>query len=450
MSTNRDTDADAPSEGWTVPVDPANPGLGRRTVIAGAAWSLPVIAAAIAVPLAAASALTPTLEFTQGAYAGSDCAPITGVKVRRTTDGTTPDAGKPITVTLSGGYEFADGTTTFTAISDASGTITLPDVMVPDGGATDAFGAVSGGLSTTAPVTSVPGVGSFTFYLPSAREDERPNVPDDAVAVGGAYYLAPGGRLYDADGTLIASGVTSATGQRYLEGGNTYRYIEYNTATGTFKYDNVSGTSVSESAVPAGAKPVGGRYYLAQPGGRLYFGDGTLVATGVTAAVGERYWNNGAVDYLVDFSTASGVATYNARTKVTSTRTTIPAGAKPVGGDYYLATNGNLYYGNGDLVATGVLSADGQRFLEGAAHNNYVDYSTATGNFSYYNGNASIGRPNVPAGSKPVGGAYYLAPNGTLYFASGRVVATNVTSAVGERYYDAGAANYYVDYTADC
>ncbi len=47
---NADSIPATSDEGWVMPIDPAKPGLGRRTILMGAAWSVPVIAAAIATP----------------------------------------------------------------------------------------------------------------------------------------------------------------------------------------------------------------------------------------------------------------------------------------------------------------------------------------------------------------------------------------------------------------
>jgi hypothetical protein len=117
---------DAPT--WTIPDHRDRTGVNRRTIITGAAWSIPVIALAVAPPLAAASAAAPTLEFTNGPYEVAGCAPLGEVILNLTTDGNTPDPGKIVTVVLPAGLTWSDGTSgakVFTA-TDASGNISIP------------------------------------------------------------------------------------------------------------------------------------------------------------------------------------------------------------------------------------------------------------------------------------------------------------------------------------
>ncbi|AND15308.1 hypothetical protein [Rathayibacter tritici] len=97
------------SSTWTIP---SEDGLHRRTIVKGAAWTVPVVAVSIGTPAAAASN-SPTLAFTQASYSGTACGTITGVQVKRTLDGTTADPGKTVTVTVTDGYTFKDGTKTY-------------------------------------------------------------------------------------------------------------------------------------------------------------------------------------------------------------------------------------------------------------------------------------------------------------------------------------------------
>lgn len=162
MNRNNDIAPQASDEGWTLPVDPADPRLGRRTVLAGAAWSLPVIAAAVATPLAAASAATPTLEFVSGPYTATACGTLDDVVIRATTDGTAPNAGALVTVTLPAGLSWPDGTSTPRVLpTNASGEVTLSGLVASEANGTHAITASNGALSTSAPVTVVPsGAGS--------------------------------------------------------------------------------------------------------------------------------------------------------------------------------------------------------------------------------------------------------------------------------------------------
>jgi hypothetical protein len=135
---------------WTIPDDAAKDGkkgLPRRTVLLGAAWSVPVISASIATPLAAAS--TPELEltFVDGPYQAIACGPLDDIVVRATNGGA-PAAGEPITVTLPTGLTWSDGTTApRTLVSDTNGEVVLSGVLAGNANGNYALGATSGPAS---------------------------------------------------------------------------------------------------------------------------------------------------------------------------------------------------------------------------------------------------------------------------------------------------------------
>ncbi|QHC68269.1 hypothetical protein GSU68_17955 [Rathayibacter sp. VKM Ac-2759] len=147
-------------EDWTVP----NPdGVGRRTLVKGTAWSVPVVAMAVGAPFAAASG-NPTLAFTLPSYSGTPCSDIVGVKVQLTTDGTTPaGAGEPVSVTLANGYTFASGGSTWNGFTQADGSVTLPDIVVPARGGNSIFNAASGTLTASAQVTAPAVIGGQVY-----------------------------------------------------------------------------------------------------------------------------------------------------------------------------------------------------------------------------------------------------------------------------------------------
>ncbi|MGC3986509.1 MAG: Cys-Gln thioester bond-forming surface protein [Pseudorhodoferax sp.] len=97
----------------------------RRTVIRGAAWSLPVIAAAVATPVAAATGAT-TITAGPAPSATGVCTPVGNFIFTVTTGSGTPVAGEAVTVTLPTGLLWADSTTgSKTLHSDASGVVTV-------------------------------------------------------------------------------------------------------------------------------------------------------------------------------------------------------------------------------------------------------------------------------------------------------------------------------------
>ncbi|MDF2048267.1 hypothetical protein P2P98_19045, partial [Microbacterium sp. Kw_RZR3] len=123
-------------------------GLPRRTVLTGAAWTIPVIAAATIAPTASASG-TLQLAFDKSTYNGTACSTIAGAYVTATTNGV-PASGKSITVSLSNNYTFSGGSTTATGYSGTNGRYALPDINVPAAGGNGTSSANSGSTTTTA------------------------------------------------------------------------------------------------------------------------------------------------------------------------------------------------------------------------------------------------------------------------------------------------------------
>jgi alpha-tubulin suppressor-like RCC1 family protein len=89
----------------------------RRAIVGAAAWTAPAIVMAVASPAAAASSPVspekPTVDFTKLPLPAMPGGVFDDVVIAATTDGVTPaPVGDLITVTLSGGLTFADGSTT--------------------------------------------------------------------------------------------------------------------------------------------------------------------------------------------------------------------------------------------------------------------------------------------------------------------------------------------------
>ncbi|PPG07298.1 MULTISPECIES: hypothetical protein [unclassified Rathayibacter] len=127
---------------------PAEQGpLRRRTVVAGATWSLPVIAAATATPAAAASA-TQTLVFSSIPSNMIACTPSTAPITMTLSGGTV--ANVPVRVTLPPGFSFGGGATGI-FVTDANGVATIPAGGVIAGPATGSALAFGGSAKTNAP-----------------------------------------------------------------------------------------------------------------------------------------------------------------------------------------------------------------------------------------------------------------------------------------------------------
>ncbi len=395
-------------------------GLSRRVVVQGAAWSIPVIAAAVATPLAAASG-DGALSFTLRAYAGTACTEITNVQATLTNSSGAPDAGKPVTVTLSDGYTFADGSTTYTGTTNASGKVTLPAVRVPATGGATTFLASSAALTASAPGTA-PKVGEAHIYDRSTGQTYTfPTVPAGSTAIGDTTFLASDGDLYVGN-VLIASGVSSV-GAPSLDNSNN-SWTPYMSSSGVASiYSRDAGQTYTFLSVPADSKPLGDTAFLA-PNGDLYVGN-VLVSTGVTSA-GVPSLDSGNNSWTPYVSSAGVAGVYSRDDGQTFTFPAVPVGSTAIGDATFLAPNGDLYVGN-SLAASGVTSV-GVPSLD-TSNNSWTPYISSTGIASIYSrtNGQSYTFPSIPLGSTPISDTTFLAPNGDVYVGN-TLIASNVTS----------------------
>lgn len=416
----------------------AAPSATRRTVLTGAAWSVPVIAAASLAPLAAASD-TVTLAFDKSTYNGTACGTISGAYVTVTVNGVAT-AGKSVTTTLSNGYKFSDGTTTNTQVSGSDGRVSLPAISVPAGGGSGTLSAAAATASTVAATVTapVPSTGGAYFYdWNGGSTTKQTNVPAGSKPVGFVSYIAPNGDLFVAN-KLVASGVNAAVAQPYFDpnGGNVWHnYVTYTSSSGAYIYDGNGGGSAKHANVPANSTPVGQWTFLA-PNGDLYLNNNRL-KTDVLSAVAQPYYDSH-WHTLISYTTAAGAYVYDWYNGSTTTQSSVPGGTSAVGYASFLASNGDLYVGN-KRIATSVNAAVAQPYFDANAGNvwhNYVAYTSSSGSYTYDgNGGGGGKQTNVPANSTPVGQWSFLAPNGDLYLNNSRLV-SNVTGAVVQPYYD--------------
>ncbi|KTS64548.1 hypothetical protein NS206_07675 [Microbacterium testaceum] len=181
----------------------------RRTVLTGAAWTLPVIAAATITPMAAASN-APVLAFDKSTYNGTACGTITGAYVTVTVNNVAT-AGKSVTTTLSGGYKFSDGTTTNTQVSGSNGRVNLPAINVPSSGGTSPTTATTGSVTASATIKGTANSTAKTWSNQGGFKAYN-SVPTGSTAVGWNTFLTSNGDLYYVNG-LLAQNVTSAVAQ---------------------------------------------------------------------------------------------------------------------------------------------------------------------------------------------------------------------------------------------
>ncbi|MFV9424032.1 hypothetical protein [Microbacterium sp. S1037] len=276
----------------------------RRTVLTGAAWTLPVIAAATITPMAAASN-APVLAFDKSTYNGTACGTITGAYVTVTVNNVAT-AGKSVTTTLSNGYKFSDDTTTNTQVSGADGRVNLPTINVPSSGGSAVASATSSNSAVASSSLSAPAIGSAHRYFHNKNGNsgiaDFTSVPNGSTPVGGIGFLSPAGDLYWANNGKVATGVSKAVGGIDEYGQYVIEFTSSNDGSVHRYSHNKNGNSgiADFTSVPNGSTPVGGIGFLS-PAGDLYWANNGKVATGVSKAVGgiDEYGQ-----YVIEFTSA--------------------------------------------------------------------------------------------------------------------------------------------------
>ncbi|MEV7769259.1 hypothetical protein [Microbacterium sp. NPDC086615] len=373
-------------------------GLPRRTVLAGAAWTIPVIAAATVAPTASASG-TVALAFNKSGYTGDVCSTITGIAVVAKNSGA-PQAGVPLSVTLSGGYTFTDGSTSKTGISDTNGSYSLPGVIVPASGSTGSATAIGGGGSASAALSAT----SRSFgYFDNSNTYHAYNaaVPANSTLVPGGWILTPNGDLIDPNrnGLVVRTGVASM-------GDDAMGFRGIVNKDGTYGYFNSSNEYRTYNAtVPANSTFVPGAWILTPSGDLIDPVAGVVRRTGVASMGGNSQGFRGIINTDGTFGYFDNSNTYHAYNAA------VPANSTLVPGGWILTPNGDLIdpNRNGLVVRTGVASmGDDAMGFRGIVNKD--------GTYGYFNSSNEYRTYNatVPANSTFVPGAWILTPSGDL------------------------------------
>ncbi|PPI32686.1 hypothetical protein C5D34_11185 [Rathayibacter sp. AY1B1] len=409
-------------DSWTVPTSgrPA-----RRTIVQGAAWTIPVVAASVATPAFAAS--TPlALAFDAPAYTFAACT-TRSVSVLATTGGT-PAAGAAVTITLPAGLT-SGGAQTVSATTGSDGRVSIPVTAgnVAQTGLT--LTAVAGATTAGATASTTATEGSAIRYVlnnEGASTTSNGSVPSGASPVGPRLYLTASGDLYHSS-TKLASGVTSAQGFRDQQNRDVADFV----ADGVF-YRFVSGDPalrVIGTGVPAGSTVHAPAYYVT-PSGELRIPDGTLVTTGVTSADSFRDASN--LD-VIDVLTGTEIVRYIGTTKNQVVATGVQAGSTVLTPGYHLTPDGRLFNG-GLLITTGVTSADAFRDQQ---NRNIADV-IQNGALVRYGVFADVTAPQtriasgVPSDATAYAPDCYVTKDGRA-FNGGQLIATGVASAFSFR-----------------
>ncbi len=88
-----------------------------------------------------------SLSFSSPSYSGVACSTISNVALTANENGA-PKAGVSVTATLSDGYTFSNGGSSFTGVTGSSGSLNLPDIYVPASAATSTIMATSAAASS--------------------------------------------------------------------------------------------------------------------------------------------------------------------------------------------------------------------------------------------------------------------------------------------------------------
>ena len=389
-------------------------GIARRTILAGAAWSIPVIATATVAPAASASG-TLALAFNQASYTGTACSTITGAYVTATNSGSAA-AGVPITVTLGSNATFSDGSSTTSGVSQSDGRFNLPGVVLSPRGDSTTMTALAAGTSVSAGVIGHSPAGAFGWLeYPTLAVHDAIGVPAGSVGVLGSWFLTPDQRLIAGDsGAVVATGIAAA-GKTAYNGELGFTHTD-----GTFFCTKEDLGGYVTVGVPAGSTNVFGKLFLA-PDGRLIAGDtGNDVTTNV-ATLGQNHWRGNITFTRLDGS--FGWLEYP--TLAVHDAIGVPAGSVGVLGSWFLTPDQRLIAGDsGAVVATGIAAAGK------TAYNGELGFTHTDGTFfctkEDLGGYVTVG---VPAGSTNVFGKLFLAPDGRLIAGdTGNDVTTNVAT----------------------
>ncbi|MFJ4159298.1 hypothetical protein [Microbacterium testaceum] len=391
------------------PASVAHAPVARRTVLAGAAWSVPAIALTTATPALAASDTT-TLSFAKSSYTGPGCSTINGVQVRASKNGT-GQAGVSITTSLSGGFVYTTGGTSSTGTTGSDGSLTLPGITVPATGGTataSATASAASGSSATLRGTDA----TVATYIQNGAAQTASNIPTGSTPVFAAVYLAPDGRLLDAanSNTVLASDVAEF-GELYRDHDNWVIPLRKTDGKCTYLVNGMyaSGSTERNANVPTGSTPVASVYYLTQSGNLVRGDSGSTNAANV-ASWGQTYWN-GQNTWRQPLKKTDGSFTILQNDSEIGT-TGIPSGATPAADAYFLASDGRLIAGDTGTVLTTDVDSYGRMLWNGS--NWRWPLKKKNGSFTYVQNGTEIAANGIPSGSTPVSGAIFLASDGRL------------------------------------
>ncbi|MGC0369347.1 hypothetical protein [Microbacterium sp. SLBN-111] len=391
------------------PPPPPGPDLGRRTILQGAAWTIPAIAATTIAPVAAAASAAPVLTFNQTSYTGVACGTITGAYITVTVGGA-PANGVTVTTTLSGGYTFSGGSQ-YNSQASVNGRVNLPAISFPPQGGSGTLTATAN-TSVVSASANAPTVNNSTVREPSGAKTTY-DFPAGTTSPTGGTFLTPDGDLY-LYSTHIASGVVDAYSHAETNVGWWVTYIRAD-GTGAGRYPD--GTSDAVTLTP-GTKVVGLSTYLTPQGELVQYINSIASNVASAGAVGQSN-----VGFWTSWVLANGSATVREPSGAKTTYD-FPAGTTSPTGGTFLTPDGDLYLYS-THIASGVVDAYSHAETNVGWWVTYIR-ADGTGAGRYPDGTSDA--VTLTPGTKVVGLSTYLTPQGELvqYINS---IASNVASA---------------------
>lgn len=398
----------------------------RRTILTGAAWSVPVIAAASIAPIASASGAT-ALAFDKATYNGTACGTITGAYVTVTVNGVAT-AGKSVTTTLSGGYTFAGGTSTNAQVSGSDGRVNLPAINVPAGGGNAVASALESNAATVSATVSSPvAPTAFSWTSLGSQTSGWDKVPLTATPLASWSVFLDDGDLWF-NNQRITSGIDAANAfTSYNNSTGEYQAVNYTKAGKAYTWVS-TGTTTAWDYVPGTATPLAG-FGVFLDSGVVWRNDQQLVV-GVSAATALNGTNNTSGEYTAVNYTKGGKAyTWTSIGSQTNSWTYTPGTATPLQGWGSFADGGNAWYQDQNIVsgATAIASLSARNNTSGE----YVAFNYMKGGKAYTW--TSLGSQentwgSVPSTAQPLRAWGQFKDGGDIWSADSRII-TGVTTA---------------------
>lgn len=423
----------------------------RRTIVKGAAWSIPVIAVAVAAPQASASTATdPRVEFLQAAYSADPCEPLTGVRVKAWDDATTPaPAGSPIVVTLPEGFAFPNGSRTTTVTAGADGTATLPTITVTSPDDTVSFSAqYSGATGATQVTVNSSERGVWGRMTANGGWTAFPAVPAASSPHGYNYFTGPGNALwYNNAQVANAGGVAGGTAWQTADPTNNRATIK----NGNGVWFQVNGVTRQSPNLNVPSDYVArGNGYFQSPGGNP-----DLIYTTTDGGARTEFSVDGSPQAVsaYDIPGTGNVVTFYAQRTINGTvvtgwwrvangdfaniqqLTNIPANARNLGYDYF-QSGSTLYFRNTATIVNAPTSTSvpGIKTFMGTSDNPRANVRDPQGVWHSASASQLANRdwgtafPNVPANATPLGYNFFLDKQGQLW-SGNTVIQTGVARA---------------------